>query len=95
MIKYRLLGIHVTAIKVEKHCFLLQVVHFGAPNSPKIGQGLNSTVQSALLKYALAIGVDYGQTDVSLKSQIGLTPATSTEWSRSLPLSNEGEQLGY
>lgn len=66
----------------DSHGILWQIVRFGVPNSPKIGQSLNSTAQSKLLKYALAVGVDYGQYDVTPKSQIGLTPATATEWNR-------------
>jgi hypothetical protein len=62
--------------------FFLQIVRFGVPNSPKIGQSLNSTVQSKLLKYALAAGADYGQSDVTPKSRVSLTPATASEWNR-------------
>jgi hypothetical protein len=60
----------------------MQIVRFGVPNSPKAGQNPNSTLQSNLLKYVLAVGLDFGKTDVTPESRIGVTPALTTEWNR-------------
>ncbi len=63
----------------------LQIILFGVPNSPKAGQNPISSSQSNLLKYVLAVGMDFGQTDVTPKSRIGVTPALTTEWNRYVP----------
>jgi hypothetical protein len=63
----------------------VQIVRFGVPNSPKAGQNSNSTSQSKLLKYVLAVGLDFGKTDVSPEARIGVTPALTTEWNRHVP----------
>ncbi len=60
----------------------MQIVRFGVPNSPKAGQNPNSTLQSKLLRFVLAVGLDFGKTDVSPESRIGVTPALTTEWNR-------------